>query len=165
MSDKFQCKISPCLFNLNALNKKYKWIPGENNIRPLDIIIEKKNEYHKNIINFYEDEKNFILAEIFNFKTSINKYGKIFVKESNIYKKHIFQQNIFPYNVSDNTKHYIMWYTYFDNTLDEGKINNDIYNQIKFLVKNDNFDFVWYENPKKTIKDIYHLQVFWINLN
>tara|TARA_Y100000991_G_scaffold198018_1_gene168839 strand:+ start:184 stop:315 length:132 start_codon:yes stop_codon:yes gene_type:complete len=42
MSSKFQCKISPCIFNLNTLNKKYEWIPGENNIRPLDIIIEKK---------------------------------------------------------------------------------------------------------------------------
>ena len=165
MSGKFQCKISPCLFNLNTLNKKYDWIPGKDNIRPLDIIIEKKNEYNKNIINFYEDEKNFILAEVFHFESSFNKDGKVFVKESNIYKKHIFQPNIFPYNVKEDTQHYIMWYSYFDDTLKEEKINEDIYNQLKYVVKNDNFDFVWYENPKKTIKDIYHLQVFWINLN
>lgn len=165
MSGKNQCKISPCLFNLNTLNKKYDWIPGENNIRPLEIIIDRKNEYNKNIINFYENEKHFILSEIFCFESSFNKDGKIFVEGNNIYKKHILQQNMFPYNVKKDTRHYVMWYSYFDNTLDEEKINKDIYNQIKLLVKNSNFDFVWYENPKKTVKDIYHLQVFWINLN
>lgn len=165
MSSKFQCKISPCIFNLNTLNKKYEWIPGENNIRPLDIIIEKKNEYNKNIINFYEDEKHFVLSEIFHFETSFNEDGKIFVDNDHIYKKHIFQSNMFPYNVKEDTRHYVMWYSYFDNTLKEEKINEDIYNQIKLLVKNNNFDFVWYENPKKTVKGIYHLQVFWINLN
>ena len=72
---------------------------------------------------------------------------------------------MFPYNVKEGTRHYVMWYSYFDNTLKEEKINEDIYNQIKLLVNNNNFDFVWYENPKKTVKGIYHLQVFWINLN
>ena len=41
------------------------------------------------------------------------------------------------------------------------EINKDIYNSIYNIVKCDKFKFVWYENPKMSIDDIYHIQVFW----
>lgn len=165
MKDRLCCQISPSFNNLNELNNQYSWIPCGNNIRPCSNIITKKNIYNDNIKRFYQNENDFIFSEIFDFKNSIDKYGKLFVKPENVYKKYVFCQNMFPYEVPHNTHHYVMWYSYFDNTLNEEKINKDIYNQMKLLVKNDNFDFVWYENPKKTIEDIYHLQVFWIHKN
>ena len=52
-----------------------------------------------------------------------------------------------------------MWYTYV--VSDHIKINQDIYESLFALLGDKNFEFIWYENPKMTIPEIYHLQVFW----
>ena len=67
---------------------------------------------------------------------------------------------MFPYNVSNKTNHYVIWYSY--NEVNEEQINNDITSQLKKILGNNNFDFVWYINPKKHMKSIFHAQVFWI---
>ena len=64
--------------------------------------------------------------------------------------------------VNDSTFHYIMWYTCDVESLSEEEITKDIKNNIYNIINSDDYSFVWYENPKMTIKDIYHVQVFWI---
>ena len=54
-----------------------------------------------------------------------------------------------------------MWYTCPIEDLTIQKITNDIKSEIYNIIKSDNFKFVYYENPKMTISDIYHVQVFW----
>ena len=91
---------------------------------------------------------------------SSNK-GKIYVDKEDIKQKHIFIKNMFPYNLPEGTNHYILWYSYNSLDLTDDKINTDITNSLKELLNHDNFEFIWYENPKKTIDSIHHLQVFW----
>ena len=56
-----------------------------------------------------------------------------------------------------------MWYTYQD--IPDNEINNDIDNSLYELMGHKNFEFVWYENPKMSVPEIYHVQVFWHLLN
>ena len=51
-----------------------------------------------------------------------------------------------------------MWYTY---TPPDEEITRDIDEAIKEIVNHDNYKFVWYVNPKMTIPEVFHVQVFW----
>lgn len=51
-----------------------------------------------------------------------------------------------------------MWYTY---TPSDDEITQDVNDAIREIVGNDNFKFVWYVNPKMTIPEVFHVQVFW----
>ena len=75
--------------------------------------------------------------------------------------QNIFSKNKYPYQLPTNTNHYIMWYTYQPET--DSDINQDIFNSLKNMLKNTNFNFVWYENPKQTIPELFHVQIFWIS--
>ena len=155
-----RCRISSNINDLEELHKIHKWIPGKDNIRPLPEIIDKKTNFIKNLDFFYKTGLDYILADIFQFTSNINKDGKIYVLNKDIKQKYIFSKNIFPYNLPEETEHYILWYSYTSEFTDD-KINTDITVSIKELLNHDNFEFVWYENPKKTINSTYHLQVFW----
>ena len=76
-----------------------------------------------------------------------------------------FQVNLFKYNLPPETFHYVMWYSIEKNKLSDEKITLDIKNAIYNIILTDDFHFVWYENPKPSIPDIYHVQVFWIKIN
>jgi hypothetical protein len=42
------------------------------------------------------------------------------------------------------------------------QISTDIAEGIQLLIgERHDFEFVWYENPKMTVPDLYHVQVFW----
>ena len=96
---------------------------------------------------------------MFSLPIKFNNKGKLEVSISNIPKLGSFRKNDFPYNLPEGTQHYIMWYTYLID--DDYKINQDIYDSIFQLLGTENFEFIWYKNPKMTIPEIYHLQVFW----
>lgn len=159
-----QCKISSNIDKLNEISKFHKWIPNESNIRPNLETLRLKDEFFKKINIFYESYLDYIYSDIFEFKYSINKNGKIKVEKENVYKKKIFQRNIFPYDLPEKTNHFVLWYSYKEN-ISENEINNDIKNNLFRLTKSNNFNFVWYENPKKTFEEVFHLQVFWIDTN
>ena len=144
-------KISSKIEKLNELNKIYSWIPNEKSIRPDNK--EDKNKYLDNLILKYGDINKGILIDIF----------EVTDLESAKPTK-IFKENRFKYNINGN--HYVMWYLKYDiQTITEDIINFDIYCNIYQILGNTNFNFAWYKNPKMTISDIFHVQVFWINKN
>lgn len=153
-------KIDPKLDNLEFLNKKFKWIPGKENIRPIPEVTVQKDKWIKNLFNFYKNESQYILSEIFNFDSEFIS-GKLHVKKCNIKKTHIFKKNMFSYNVPKGTNHYVIWYSYRSEEMNDYKINNNIQEELTKLLNHNNFDFVWYENPKKSFSKITHYQVFW----
>tara|TARA_B110000977_G_C11082482_1_gene493370 strand:+ start:3861 stop:4352 length:492 start_codon:yes stop_codon:yes gene_type:complete len=152
------CKISPNIDNLIKLHSEYKWIPGKNNIRPSDKNLQKKKNLICIVNKFYESILDYIYDSMFSFPINFNSDGKlkasIIVPQINVFKK-----NDFPYLLPNGTNHYIMWYTSQPKNTEE--INTDIYNKLFQKLENNNFEYVWYENPKMTIPEIYHLQVFW----
>lgn len=140
-------KISSSVDKLNDLNKKYNWIPNEKSIRP-DNEVEKK-EYINYLITNYGSIKNGTIMDIFKISNL-----------ENIQPTKLFQENKFKYNVSGN--HYVMWYLMFDERfLTDDIINCDIYCNIIKILGNNNFNFAWYKNPKMTVPEIFHVQVFW----
>jgi hypothetical protein len=164
MDKNFCCKIDSDIDYLENLSQSYKWIPGKNNIRPSSKILDKKDKYLKDLKMFYESEEDYILSDFFNFKSSLNKEGKIYVQNENIEKKHLFINNMFPYDVDNDTNHYVLWYSYIDSEMNEEKINKDINSELISLLLNESYDFVWYKNPKSSFENIFHVQVFWIKL-
>jgi len=159
---KLNCKINSDLKSLEKLYQDTKWTPNPDYVRPKLEIIQKKDKDMENITIFYQSLKDYILDEVFNFKSVFNSNGKMFVPQDNIIRQNIFSKNKYPYQLPTNTNHYLMWYTYQPKT--DYEINQDIFNSLKNMLKNTNFNFVWYINPKQTIPELFHVQVFWISL-
>jgi len=157
-------RIHPDIDVLNAYNKLYPWIPNGNQIRPTGMNILMKERMIDKINEEYNSMRDFILIDIFKyvFTNKENKYQ--IIKDNNI-KLHKFQVCRFKYDIHPKTFHYIMWYTCDKKYLSDREVNKDIRNSIFNIIKDDKFTFVWYENPKMSIEDVYHIQVFWIKLN
>ena len=147
---------------LNEYNQKYSWIPNENQIRPTEMIITFKNIMMEKIKKDYNSTRDYILINMFNCESFRNN-GKILSKEPLEIFNH-FEVCRFRYQIDPKAFHYIMWYTCSKEELNDKKITNDIKNSIYAFIKTEEFSFIWYENPKMTIEDIYHVQVFWIKL-
>ena len=154
-----RCGISSDISNLQRLNTQHNWIPNVDQIRPISDIIEKKVKFLENISKLYKTLEDYILDYILDLPSKICSDNKIYVPKENIIKKHIFKENMFPYNVADNTYHYVIWYTYKPES--HKQIDADITKCIQEFLGNDNFDYVWYINPKMSITNSFHLQIFW----
>jgi len=144
-------KISSKIEKLNELSEKYSWIPNEKTIRPDND--DDKKIYIDDLILKYGDIKRGTLFDIFNFNSL-----------DNIKPTKLFQENKFKYNIQGN--HYVMWYLeYNESEITDDIINFDIYLNIFKIIGNKNFNFAWYKNPKMSVPEIFHVQVFWIDKN
>ena len=109
---------------------------------------------------------DFILYQVFQQTYIFNHDHKKYVTIPEKLPEFIFVPSDFPYQIPEYAHHYILWNSEFNifYHFDEDKINHTLFQMIKQIVKNENFDFVWYKNPKPTIPEFYHVQVFWIAL-
>jgi len=153
-------KIESDFESLNAYNKEYSWIPNEYQIRPTEMLINMKKILMDKIKKDYFTTRDYILVNLFNNR--VEKFNEKLKAKENNEKLNKFEVCKFRYQIDPKSFHYIMWYTCDKGSLTDEEINNDIKNSIYNLIKSDNFSFIWYENPKMTINDIYHVQVFWI---
>ena len=155
-------QISSCIDVLESYHRLYNWIPGKNSIRPTILQIQLKKNLLNNIIEKYQSSRDYILIEIFNLSFIKNIEGKYKANEIKNISLSKFSCCKFRYNIDPNTFHYIMWFTDDKQNLTESKINKYINQSIYNIIQSYNFTFIWYENPKMTITDIYHIQVFWV---
>ena len=153
-------KIDASLESLNAYNEIYPWIPNDKQIRPTDMIITFKKILMEKIKKEYNSSRDYILMNMFH-TDGFRSNGKIISKEPLIKLNH-FEVCRFRYQIDPKAFHYIMWYTCPKDELTDDEITKDIKNSISSYILSDNFSFIWYENPKMTIDDIYHVQVFWV---
>ena len=153
------CKISPEFENLNKYHSIYKWIPNHNQIRPLDddIHIKVENQAH---VEMYDSVIDHVAVNVFNIKSKLNRNSGLICSSENLSSLKInkFVPNQFKYNI-DEGYHYVMWYSH--NNISEKEISNDIFESIKNITNNEHFHFVWYVNPKMSIPEVFHVQVFW----
>jgi len=152
------CKISPDLEVLESLHQKYGWVPGPDNIRPSKELVLKKEIDLQNADNFYVSMKDYMYDLVFNFPTQLNSDGKLIAIIPKEMIK-IFRENDYPYILPENTYHFIMWYNTDKKMVLDEEINQDIDNGIRKITDNQ-YSFVWYENPNMSVPDIYHVQVF-----
>ena len=153
------CQISPKLDNLDNLNKVYPWIPNSNQIRPTDDQKEKKEKDYWNANNFYDNTIDYLYDIIFNFDTSLNSNGKLISNNPDKLIK-VFRPNDYPYQLNNNSNHYVLWYNCEKQPYSYDHINQDIKKELDKLFKN--YQYVWYENPSMSVPEIYHVQVFFI---
>ncbi len=164
-------KISSSLEDLNRLSAIYDWIPNEHTIRPTAEDLEVKRAEMDRISRTWPSVKDYVVGEIFMGRSAPELCSDEFKScKQDLYApelcsgEFIFELSRFRYNLPPHSNHYILWstvkpywFTYDDHVINE---------QISMMIKNiscTNYQFAWYKNPKPTIIDFWHVQVFWIN--
>lgn len=169
MNKKIRSRINSDLDSLDRLNTLYNWIPNRHTIRPSPEQIQIKLEKILEIESEWESFFDFVLHNVFEQNYTINCTGKKFIKEFSQSKldNWIFKPSDFKYQLSDNSNHFVLWSSEFniEYDFDDLIINNVISNKIKEIVGESDYDFAWYKNPKPTIQEFYHVQVFWIKIS
>lgn len=158
-------KISSDIQDLNELHGKYWWIPDETMIRPTAAILEDKRQFSERVLHNWSGFRDFILDTHFKYPVCI-KDGRRYICDEVKKSEWTFQKSLFPYNLPDNVNHYILWNSMYDyfNDFNDSVINEIIKDTLKRVLGTDNFDFAWYKNPKPSIPELWHCQVFWIRL-
>lgn len=160
-------QISSNISDLNDLHSIYHWIPNENMIRPNSIELSKKHLTLDIIQNEWHSMYDYILFKIFNQNFLVRDNIKYIPYILVDIEEWVFSESIFKYNINSDANHYVLWNskTNFENGInhfDEKMINSIINNKLTKLKENDNYDFAWYINPKPSIPDFFHVQVFFI---
>jgi len=156
------CEISSNTDVLETYKKYYGWIPGKDDIRPTEFQSLLKKNLLTNINTKYQSSRDYILIELFYYNFTKTEEGKFKAVETRDNQLTKFECCRFKYQIPNKTFHYILWFTTDKLNLNEQKINKIIFNSIQNTIHTDKFSFVWYENPKMTITDIYHVQVFFV---
>ena len=166
-------KISSDLKILDQLNQKYPWIPSSEQIRPSPIDLIHKNNRLNMIRNEWKSMEDYIRFKIFGQKALINENNQKEIKTSavgfdlDVGKKWVFAESEFKYNIISESNHWVLWsseHTQDDQTISDLEINDRLKEEISLIVGSDEFDYAWYQNPKPTIREFFHVQVFWLRL-
>jgi hypothetical protein len=157
--------ISSALSDLDTLHEIYKWIPSSEQIRPSPELILLKKAKIELIQSKWVSFKDYVLHTVFQ-KPYITRLfdNLLYVDDDNISNEKVFELCKFPYNMEVG-QHYVLWYGQEkQGELTAEGISNDIEQEItkRLLDPHGYFDFAWYINPKMTIPELFHVQVFWI---
>lgn len=151
-------KISSDLDALDLLHQITKWTPNSNQIRPTTETIQAKELFIENLLKFYPSINDYILDIVFNLPFKINTQGQTCV-DNHFTSSYKLIENMFPYQLEENTKHYVLWFSTKKKEKTDKEITTCIADEINRLF-NKELRFVWYENPKMSIPNLYHVQVF-----
>lgn len=164
-SKKIRSRIDSDKEAMQVLHETHGWVPGRDHIRPTRQAIADKTAYLFDTVRWYGGECDAIWDLIFDFDTVMNDDGKLVVApgvvgdDTSVRSK--FSLNRFPYEVPRGTRHSVMWYTHWPPHVDDKRIDADISKALEESLGHDDFDYVWYVNPKMTIASVFHVQVFW----
>jgi len=127
-------------------------------------VIDLKNATLVEINEKWFSLKDYILFKIFCIDCDQIAGRNVVLKAPPAGLVKVFQPNAFPYNI-ESGNHWVMWYNteacpYGDDTITKD-IDMAICNHLNGA---NNYDFVWYENPKMSVPDFFHVQVFWVVL-
>jgi hypothetical protein len=156
-------KISSNIQDLNNLHKTHSWIPDETMIRPTAAILENKRQFSQYVLANWMSFRDFILDTHFKYRIDIEDSHKYVVDEVKKSEWN-FGKSLFPYDLPNGVNHYVLWnslYDYFNEFCDT-VINSIINDTLVSMLGTDQFDFAWYVNPKPSIPELWHCQVFWI---
>ena len=159
-----QCKIDSDPESLDSLYQNFDWIPNSLTIRPTENVLNKKLETLKEIDEKWMSLKDYILFKVFKLETKVI-CSRMYVPDQTVLTTApYFEVNEFPYNIGKGN-HWVLWYGSPTQPHSDQIINDDIREAITTkLDGRTNFDFAWYINPKMSVPDFFHVQVFWIEI-
>lgn len=154
-------RISSDSDTLDTLHATYPWIPSSQQIRPSKQLLEEKNKKTEKLLLEWMTCKDFVLDVYFGYPTSLYR-GRLFVPGPILTSEWSFLPCSFPYSL-DTGNHFVLWNSYYDISVefDNEFIHKHITESIQKIVGTDCFDFAWYKNPKPSLPELYHVQVFW----
>ena len=160
-----RCKISSDIQDLNELHMYYNWIPDENMIRPSPKVLEDKRHFSNYVLGNWMSFRDFILDTHFKYPVDIED-GHLYIRDEVKKSEWNFQKSLFPYDLPPEVNHYILWNSLYDyfNEFEESVINSIIKDTLESMLGTDKFDFAWYKNPKPSIPELWHCQVFWVRI-
>ena len=163
-ADRLHQKISNKYVDLNKIHEMYAFIPNEEQVRPSPEEKERKAKKLEELAATWKEFIDFIYATVFQLphieakngvKTVPNRY-----KEQMDKTQHVFQEQLFPYRIEDG-RHFVMWYATKEQKRSDEEITSDIEAELKAMTgTEDAFQFGWYVNPKMTVPEFFHVQVF-----
>lgn len=146
-------RIKPDSESLRVLREQTGWTPGPEQIRPSKEAIQRKSLDMNRLQREYETIGDAVLHELFKKRTVTNALDrKIAIGGDG---EGLLVKNRYPYQVDDGITHYIMWYPHRIKRKADKVISQEILSRL-----GNDHEFVWYENPKLTIPNVYHVQVF-----
>ncbi len=156
-------KISSSLEDLNALNLVHPWLPNAATIRPSPEVLLEKQRAMNDVMYEWHTVWDYILYTVFGAQQRINAFAKREVAPNSFLKEWVFAPSLFPYALPAGTNHYILWYVYnnCNDDIDDEEINGRIKNSLQSSLGHSDFEFAWYKNPKPTVPQFWHVQVFW----
>ena len=157
-------KISSDYAELDLLHKSYRFIPCSAQVRPSPEEKERKAKKLEELSATWKEFVDFIYSTVFELPYIADPTGVKTVpnrhKERMDKTRHVFQEQLFPYGIEEG-KHFVMWYASKEQDKSDGQITEDIEAELKKLTgSEDAFQFGWYVNPKMTVPEFFHVQVF-----
>lgn len=157
-----RCKVSSDQNVLNELYKSYRWIPNSSSIRPAPPIIQQKTDTLKVIDENWFSFQDYLLYRVFG-RSFVVLCGRFAVKDNKIDGGiRAFKPNDYPYNIEIGN-HWVLWYGSTTQPCSDEEITQHVEFELRSVLGGSrNYNFVWYENPKMSVEDFYHVHVFWI---
>jgi hypothetical protein len=147
-------RISSQLDVLDSLHAISPWIPGRDQIRPSEKILNHKLYRMEIIMNDWETMSDYILGTVFLKPSVISPINRKFmIPNKNIDGAIRFVPNEFPYSIPEGN-HWVLWLgpKQSGESYSDLEINSEISIRLEDYTGDPNiFDFAWYENPKMTI--------------
>ena len=155
--------VSSDIACLQSLHEVHGWTPSSESIRPSPETMAKKALLLERLKRFYRSPVDYIFEEIFGLESDMDDAGRLFVPALKADADlRVLAPQGFPYDLPEGTNHSVMWYTKRPQGEQiEHIIEADIVEHLERHLKHTDFQFICYENPKMTIPEIYHVQVFW----
>ena len=157
--------ISSAYEDLDVLHETFKFIPDREGVRPSPEAKEAKEVKLKELESEWKEFVDFIYATVFSLphielpdgkKTVANRH-----KDRMDVTASVFQKQMFPYLIKEG-QHYVMWYATREQSKTDEEITADIDKELQRITGSENaFQFGWYINPKMTVPEFFHVQVFW----
>jgi hypothetical protein len=160
---KIKGKVSSDIAVLDELSASYSWIPNFHTIRPTPEVLAYKLELTEEINTKWKTFKDYILFRVYgkDFQIVDNKFCVLNHElDPNI---KVFQPNEFAYNIQSG-QHWVLWYGSMTQECTDEEITKDIDFSLRKMHPDENYDFAWYVNPKMSVPDLFHVQVFWTKL-
>ncbi len=159
---RLQSRISSDIAALNALNALYPWLPNEHTIRPSDAVLAQKRAAMETVERTWCSVYDYILHAVFGAPIVYVGYTKTAATVA-LASPWVFAPSMFPYNLPNNSHHWILWNrtTAYETDFPTSDINQLISDHLQAHLGHDRFQFGWYKNPRPTVPEFWHVQVFW----